>query len=106
MNGKRIAATTVVALAMVGAAGGVAVATGDDDVSVTGAKADKAVAAALRATGEGTANSVERDGENGATWEVEVTREDGRTVDVRLDEGYGVVVIESDTEDSPEPAGE
>jgi len=64
MSGKRIAATTVVALAIVGAAGGVAVATGDDDVSVTGAKA----AAALWATGEGTVNSVERDGENGATW--------------------------------------
>ena len=31
----------------------------------------------------GQADAVERDGENGATWEVEVTKPDGRTVDVR-----------------------
>ncbi len=53
----------------------------------------------MKATGGGTANSVERDSENGATWEVEVTREDGTTVDVRLDEDYRVVVIEGDSED-------
>ena len=46
----------------------------------------------------GTANSVERDSENGATWEVEVTREDGTTVDVRLDEHFDLVVIEGDGE--------
>ena len=46
----------------------------------------------------GTANSVERDGENGATWEVEVTKPDGATVDVRLDEDYGLVVIEGDSD--------
>ena len=48
----------------------------------------------------GTANSVERDSENGATWEVEVRRTDGSTVDVRLDEAYGVVVIEGDQDSS------
>ncbi len=57
-----------------------------------------AVGAALEATGGGTAHSVERDGEDGATWEVEVTRTDGTTVDVRLDESFGVVVIEGDGE--------
>ena len=66
-------------------------------------QADRATAAALDATGGGTANSVERDSENGATWEVEVTKTDGRTVDVRLDENYAVVVIEGDTEDAGEP---
>ena len=50
-------------------------------------------------TKAGKANSVERDGENGATWEVEVTRTDGSTVDVRLDAGDGLVVVESDSED-------
>lgn len=55
-------------------------------------------AAALDATGGGTANAVERDSENGATWEVEVTKTDGNTVDVRLDESYKVVVIEGDSE--------
>jgi hypothetical protein len=43
---------------------------------------------------------VERDGENGATWEVEVTKPNGKTVDVRLDENYQVVVIEGDGEDA------
>lgn len=37
-------------------------------------------------------------GEDGATWEVEVTRPDGSSVDVRLDDRYGVVVIEGDVE--------
>jgi hypothetical protein len=58
------------------------------------------VAAALKATGGGTANAVERDSENGATWEVEVAKPGGGTVDVRLDASYGVVVIEADSEDA------
>ena len=45
-----------------------------------------------------TANSVETDNENGATYEVEVTKPDGTTVDVRLDENYQVVVIEGDSD--------
>jgi predicted regulator of Ras-like GTPase activity (Roadblock/LC7/MglB family) len=84
------------------AAGGVAVATSGDDGPVshqyTPAQADAATEAALEATGGGTANSVETDNENGATYEVEVTRPDGQTVDVRLDEHYRVVVIEGDHE--------
>ena len=81
-------------------AGGVAVAGNGDDGAAshryTREQADAATRAALAATGGGTANSVERDSENGATYEVEVTRTDGRTVDVRLDENYDVVVIEGD----------
>ena len=46
----------------------------------------------------GHANSVERDSENGATWEVEVTKPDGNTVDVRLDQNYHLVVVEGDSE--------
>jgi hypothetical protein len=103
MNRKqRIAAATGIALAAVATAGGVAVAGGDGgddgDVTVTGADADRATEAALELTHGGTANSVERDSENGATWEVEVTREDGTTVDVRLDEHFDLVVIEGDGE--------
>lgn len=76
--------------------GGIAVAGNDGEGSITGPQADQATDAALRATHGGTANSVEQDSEDGATWEVEVTRPDGRTVDVRLDEHYKVVVIEGD----------
>jgi hypothetical protein len=82
------------------AVGGVAMATGGEDGEghVTGPEADAATSAALAATKGGTANAVERDSENGATWEVEVTRNDGKTVDVRLDENYALVVIEGDSE--------
>lgn len=92
------------AVAMLAAGAGAAVAAGGDDGDdgerqATGAGAERARAAALAVTGGGTANSVERDSENGATWEVEVTRADGETVDVRLDERYALVVVESDSED-------
>ena len=94
------AAVAVLVTALV--AGGAAVATqGDDETGsgdYTAQQAEDATKAALGATGGGKANSVERDSENGATWEVEVTRTDGTTVDVRLDESYDVVVIEGDSE--------
>ena len=67
---------------------------------VTGSGADEAKAAALKSTGGGQAGSVERDSENGAVWEVEVTKPDGKIVDVRLDEGYKVIATEGDTEDN------
>jgi uncharacterized membrane protein YkoI len=85
------------------AAGGIAVAAGGDgDVPTshqyTQEQGAAATEAALDATGGGKANSVETDSENGATYEVEVTRPDGSTVDVRLDENYQIVVIEGDSE--------
>ena len=78
---------------------GFAIAGGDDgEAGATGPGADRAREAALRLLPGGRANSVERDGENGATWEVEVTRADGGTVDVRLDERFRLVVVEGDSE--------
>jgi len=86
-------------VAVLGVGGGVAVATSDDgEAEVTGPQADRAIAAALQVTHGGTANSVERDSENGATWEVEVRRPNGSTVDVRLDERFNLVVVEPDSE--------
>ncbi len=91
------------AVLVVGSATGVAVAAsghgraGDDkNTTVTGPQAKDATKAALKLTGGGTANSVERDSENGATWEVEVTRPDDSVVDVRLDQDFQKVVIEGD----------
>jgi uncharacterized membrane protein YkoI len=75
---------------------------GHQDESASGPQADRAKAAALKITNGGTANSVERDDENGATWEVEVTKPDGQTVDVRLDQAYERVVVEGDSEDAGE----
>jgi uncharacterized membrane protein YkoI len=91
---------SVLALAAGGAGAAMAVAGGGDDGGgATGPGADQAKAAALNLTNGGSANSVERDSENGATWEVEVTKPDGQTVDVRLDQHYQLVVVESDSED-------
>ena len=95
---KRILTAALVAVAAAGAVASVAAVTDDGDNTVSGPDADRATAAALRLTHGGTANSVERDSENGATWEVEVTRTDGTTVDVRLDENFRKVVIEGDSE--------
>ncbi len=92
-----IAGGSVLALAA-GGAGVAAAAGGEAGEQASGPGADRATAAALEITKGGTANSVERDSENGATWEVDVTKPDGNTVDVRLDEGYSLVVIEGDSE--------
>jgi uncharacterized membrane protein YkoI len=101
---RRYIAVGGAALALSAAGVGVAVAGGesaDAKEQVSGPGADRARAAALAAH-PGTANSVERDSENGATWEVEITGDDGKTVDVRLDENYKVVVVEGDGEDQGE----
>jgi peptidase YpeB-like protein len=103
MRKRVVVAAGATALVAAVVAGGVAAASSGDEPgsgNVSRQQAEDATQAALKATGGGHANSVERDGENGATWEVEVTRTDGQTVDVRLDDSYHVVVIESDHEDA------
>ena len=71
--------------------------TGSDNL--TGSTYDRASKAALAETGGGKVTDSERDDENGATYEVEVTKADGTQVDVRLDEQFKVVVAETDRED-------
>ncbi len=97
---------TVVALAAL-ALGGSAIAGaasgGDSDArdasnAITGSARASAEKAALDATGGGKVNQTELDNENGATYEVEVARTDGSTVDVRLDDNFNVVVVEADSE--------
>ena len=110
MRKRVIVAGAVLGVAVAATAGGIAVAGNGDDGPAshqyTQQEADQAKQAALDATGGGTVNSVESDTENGATYEVEVTEPDGTTVDVRLDEGYAVVVVETDSEDGPGDDGE
>jgi hypothetical protein len=85
----KIGAAVVVLAALAG--GGAAWGTsGDSDENVTGPAADKARAAAL-AHVDGQVVGVEREAEGGAVWEVEITRKDGSTVEVALDENYKVV---------------
>jgi uncharacterized membrane protein YkoI len=89
------------AVAMVGGLVAAAAATdGDDDQELTGATRDRAVAAALAATGGGTVLETEA-GDDGAAYGVEVRLDDGRQVEVNLDEGFKVVSQEPD-EDQPD----
>lgn len=83
------------------ALGGAAIASatgGGDESQLTSSEAARAAVAALRATGGGEVQASERDGEDGATYEVEVRKRDGSVVDVRLDDAYRVVVVEGDEE--------
>jgi hypothetical protein len=91
---------SVLALAAGGAGAAVAVGGGhEDEGGAHGPGANKAKKAALAIYPGGHANAVERDSEDGATWEVEVRKPDGGTVDVRLDQNYQLVVAETDSED-------
>ena len=103
MNRRILKISVGVVSALLLALGGAAIAraTGafdDGDAGINGPAANRAKAAALRITGGGTANAVERDSEAGATYEVDVTETDGSTVDVRLDESFGLVTIDGDSE--------
>ena len=93
-----IAGAGVFAVAMVGGVAAAAVG-GDNDQELTGATRDRAVAAALAATGGGTVLEAEA-GDDGAAYGVEVRLADGRQVEVNLDESFRVVGQEPD-EDRP-----
>jgi uncharacterized membrane protein YkoI len=98
---------TVAALAAL-ALGGAALAgassggsdTGDASKAITGDAKAKAEKAALAETGGGKVNQTELDNENGATYEVEVAKTDGSTVDVRLGDAFNVITAEADSEKS------
>ena len=102
---KRTVGVIISAAALATAiAGGVAFAGGGDDSgdhSITGPDADQATAAALAETGGVKANTVERDSDQGATWEVEIANADASTSDVRLDANFRVIVVEPDREHGP-----
>jgi uncharacterized membrane protein YkoI len=93
----KVGAAVVVVGALAG--GGVAWGTaGDDDATqkpITGSALDKAKAAALAHTGEGKVTETEV-GDEESYYEVEVTLDDGRQVDVQLDESFNVVGSEND----------
>jgi uncharacterized membrane protein YkoI len=84
------------------ALGGAAIADarqGDDGEPLKGTILQRASAAALQASGGGRVTETEHDSEDGATYEVEVTKPDGSQVDVRLDASFNVVVVEGDGEE-------
>jgi uncharacterized membrane protein YkoI len=95
----------IAALATGGAA--IAGATGDDDrndEAITGSALDRASQAALKETGGGRVTETEVGDEEGA-YEVEVTLDDGRQVDVHLDKDFAVINSSSDREGDDDGSG-
>ncbi len=87
-----------VGLAAIGIGTGIAIAAGGDrDAPLTGSDLDRAVAAALEHTGGGTVVETEV-GDDGAAYGVEIRLEDGRQVEVSLDQHFRVIGQESDEE--------
>ena len=95
-------AALVVALVAVTAGIGIAARGGDDERPITGGALARASAAALEHTGGGRVTETEAGDEEGA-YEVEVTLDDGRQVDVHLDASFTVLGDEPD--DEPEDEG-
>jgi uncharacterized membrane protein YkoI len=90
-----ILGATVLALGATGM--GIAQAVGDDtDEQATGPQADRAKRAAVEAVGAARAVAVERENEDDTAWEVEVVMNDGRQVEVDLDQDFARVGSESD----------
>jgi|GEM_PF-1313594 len=104
MNRNRTLPAIGVVLAAVALGGGAYAWAGggggdDGEGKATGPGADRARRAAVAHLGGGTANEVERGDEEGA-WEVEVTKANGKTLDVHLDTSYKFLSVEDDSEDA------
>jgi hypothetical protein len=89
----------IVAGAAVAAGVGIAGSRGGDDESLTGSALEKASAAALRHTGGGSVTETEV-GDDGAAYSVEVRLDDGREVEVSLDQDFHVIGTEADDDGS------
>ena len=66
------------------------------DKTLSGTTAARAREAAVAKIGGGKAGTVEAETEKGATYGVEVTKPDGSTVDVFLDDQFKAIAVDSD----------
>ncbi len=95
-----IAGAAVVGAIAAGTGAAVAVG-GDSDTPITGDALEKASAAALAHMGGGRVTGTEV-GDEDSYYEVEVTLDDGRQIDVQLDESFHVVGDAPDSDDGPD----
>ncbi len=95
----KLIGSAALAVGLLGAATGIAAAgSGDDsEPAITGEALDRASAAALEHTGGGRVTGTEVGDEEGF-YEVEVTLDNGRQVDVHLDRGFTVLDSVSDSD--------
>ncbi len=98
---KFTVAGVTAAVVVIGAGTGIGIAAtnGDDDAPLTGNALEQASAAALDYVGRGTVTETEV-GDDGAAYGVEVRLDDGRQVEVNLDEHFKVIGDEAD-DDGP-----
>ena len=98
---RRVLVIGVLVLAVAALTGGLAIASGvgDDDTPLTGSTLAKASAAALAHTGGGTVVETEV-GDDGAAYGVEVRLDDGRVVEVELDDNFALIGQEADDDGS------
>lgn len=95
----------VLALAVVAAGAGLALAGGtDDDAPLTGTDLERATQAALAHTGGGTVIETEI-GDDGAAYGVEIRRDDGTVVEVQLDASFNVTGGEADDDGAGDTDG-
>ncbi|MGH8990194.1 MAG: PepSY domain-containing protein [Acidimicrobiia bacterium] len=90
-----LAAVAAGVVVVVAGGAGVAISQSGEDQELTGDLRDRAVAAALTATGGGTVTETEM-GDDGAAYGVEVLLPDGRQVEVNLDRDLNVIGQEPD----------
>ncbi|WP_204078991.1 PepSY domain-containing protein [Mycobacterium riyadhense] len=93
MNHRTKISVGIAASAVALAAAGIGIAAADDDETpVTGPAADQARAAAIQAVPGGRAGEVDQETNEGAAfYGVKVTKPDGTTVEVHLDQNFRVL---------------
>ena len=99
----KVIAGGVLALVVIGAGAGIAIASSGDDEPLRGSALDRATAVALAHTGGGTVIETET-GDDGAAYGVEIRLEDGSRVEVSLDERFQVISQQGD-DDTAETDG-
>lgn len=95
-----VAGAAAVAALGIGTGVGIAATNGDDDQPLTGTDLERATTAALDHVGEGTVTETEV-GDDGAAYGVEIRLDDGRQIEVNLDEQFRVIGSEDD-DDGPD----
>jgi uncharacterized membrane protein YkoI len=102
---RKLAVAAALVVGAGAASGGAAIAAGGDDDGtdspITGSALDHATTAALEHTGGGRVTGTEV-GDEESYYEVEVTLDGGRQVDVQLDKSFNVVSSEGDREEPGE----
>jgi hypothetical protein len=103
-----VVAGGTLAIAAIAGGTGIAVANGagDSDTPLQGSTLDRAIVAALAATGGGTVTETEV-GDDGAAYGVEIRLDDGSQVEVNLDENFTVInqVKDDDRPNEQEDSG-